>query len=170
MFIWFILFLSLNFNSFQQQKPDYNCVTFVKINNINVTLDRIESCTKLVRISKEFGYDDDETRVLISLSWSESSWREGVINKKTGCYGILQASPKYFCPNKKTDGCDEYKAGFAAWEEIKRLHPTKCLKTKLCHYKSGNICTNVAKKGALRVYYKQKSLSTAIKRGNRNNG
>lgn len=93
----------------------------------------------------------------VALAWSESNFIHKVTNKTSGCQGVLQVQPKYWCP--KDGPCDYMEAGFLALETYLKKH--KDHETALCHFKSGNTCTQVALKGARRTLNRARSLQRA---------
>jgi hypothetical protein len=107
--------------------------------------DRVRLCSVVATRAELRGLP---VEVIVELMWSESTW-SNVINEDSGCSGPLQASPRWWCPDRKRRGCDLVAAGFRAFEAYTAKHPD--LEDALCHYKSGNVCTPAARKGAREV-------------------
>jgi len=90
----------------------------------------------------------------IELAYGESRWKLGAVNPSSGCSGVMQVAPKFWCPRGTTDGCDLVDAGMVAWKHYWNKYskqgsdPVRAF----CHYKSGNRCTPLGLKQAKVTY------------------
>tara|TARA_Y100000310_G_scaffold194428_2_gene194405 strand:+ start:2268 stop:2705 length:438 start_codon:yes stop_codon:yes gene_type:complete len=82
----------------------------------------------------------------LELAWGESRFSPASINPRSGCSGILQAAPRWWCPNGKREGCDLLDAGLDALEAYLAKHKDE--EKALCHFKSGNVCNPVGLRGS----------------------
>lgn len=83
-------------------------------------------------------------RLAVTLAWSESRFQVGAVSP-VGAQGPLQVLPRYWCPGGRAEGCDLTMAGTMA---LRQLFDAHGLERGLCHYASGNVCTQQALKYA----------------------
>lgn len=93
------------------------------------------ACVDLVRRARAAGLGAEEALV-VELSFRESRWRPGARNKRTGCTGMLQASPRYWCPGGTAEGCDATEAGLRALATYLGQHP-KDRARAVCRFRGG---------------------------------
>ncbi|MBU1900923.1 transglycosylase SLT domain-containing protein [Patescibacteria group bacterium] len=111
-----------------------------------ITFARTTTC---IAVALEAQRQNVDPMLMVELAYSESGFNHEARNKVSGCIGPMQVKPRWACPNKVEEGCDLIEAGvssFIYWKKRK-----KTTEQMLCHYKSGNICTQTALKGAKRV-------------------
>lgn len=121
-------------------------------------LKRLAACTGLAVAAEERGLDVPLT---IELAWGESRFYTDAVNPRSGCSGILQAAPRWWCPQGKKKGCDLLKAGLDALAAYVSKHPDE--ETALCHFKSGNICQPLGLKGSKRTMTRVRKLRRRIR-------
>lgn len=121
--------------------------------------ERLRVCSIVARRAERRGLD---VPLVVELAWGESGFDLNSVNKGSGCSGVLQASPKYWCPGGKKEGCDLLEAGLDALDFLLKRYPTE--EKALCHYKSGNRCTKAALKGAKSTMRRTHKLRRRIKR------
>jgi len=129
------------------------------------------ACNALAWQSYWEGFD---VPIVVELAWSESRFLPKARNKMSGCSGILQASPKFWCPGGKREGCDLQAAGLRALRAYlaqQKVTPMLCgpgrkcrekVTQAICHFKSGNTCTPKGLRGAKLVVQKADKLRKAL--------
>jgi len=120
---------------------------------------RLAACNRLARSAEARGLD---VALTIELAWSESRFVPTAVNSTSGCSGILQAAPQFWCPGRTREGCDLQEAGLRALEHYLGRHKDE---TKaLCHFKSGNVCNPAGLNGAKTVMRKVRWLRERMQR------
>lgn len=103
--------------------------------------ERMPVCVELVERAEAAGEDPV---LVVSMAVEESSLNPDKVNPRTGAFGLLQAIPKWHCPNGKRKGCDPVEAGFTGMRKWRKRFPGMAGYHKdpafLCHYNSGNEC------------------------------
>lgn len=99
--------------------------------------------------------------LVVELSWAESGWEMFVTNTNSKCWGVLQVQPYFWCPQRNPVGCNPITAGLDAVTTYLKLHPKDPAKA-LCHYNSGNVCTNTAHRWAKTVVQRTKMLEAQM--------
>jgi len=103
-------------------------------------------CTKVAQAAQE---QDVDVSLIVALSWEESNWTMDARNLKSNCVGPLQVQPRYWCPDKKAEGCDLIQAGLKAYTTLLEIYRTP--EEAVCHYNAGNVCTSRSRYFARRV-------------------
>ena len=98
-------------------------------------------CLDVARAAREEGVPP---RLAVTLAWSESRHRADV-ESRVGAVGPMQVIPRYWCPSKRRQGCDLTRAGVRALRVLIDRHGAE---RGLCHYASGNVCTERARRYA----------------------
>jgi hypothetical protein len=117
--------------------------------------DNFETCVQIANEAFAQGVDPE---IAISTGWVESRFNDGLISSTGCCHGPLQINPIYFCPNRTVNGCDLVKNGVGALERYYHLYSELPYCTELydkdnynewleplCHYNSGNRCTDMSR-------------------------
>ena len=110
--------------------------------------DRISTCISVMDLAVEM---DAPPNLAAAVAWHESGFNASAVSK-AGARGPMQVLPKYWCPNKKLEGCDLLVEGIRALKVY--LAKYKDEKEALCHYNAGNKCTKQSR------YYARRVLST----------
>lgn len=121
--------------------------------------DRFDACNGLAWEADWMGLDVPLT---VELAWSESRFIPKAVNKTSGCSGILQAAPRFWCPNGKREGCDLQQAGLRALAHYLGRHKSE--EKAICHFKAGNVCTPLGLRQAKGVMYMTRLLRGELKR------
>lgn len=121
---------------------------------------RLDACNKLAWAAEQRKFDPS---LVVELAWGESRFITTSVNDVSGCSGILQAHPSYWCPEGRLEGCDLQAAGLDALAYYLKVHDDEL--RALCHFKSGNICTREAEKGAHRTLRRANRLREQLKGG-----
>ena len=102
---------------------------------------RLAACMEVVDVATELGV---EPALMVAIGYVESKFNARVVSS-AGAIGVLQIIPRWDCPGGKLKGCDQIRAGVNAIRKLVVKHGGN-LKLVLCHYNSGNVCTNLSKR------------------------
>lgn len=106
-----------------------------RVENLPDARERMGWCSVVAYAADHRGMD---TPLMVELAWAESGFTN-VLNRKSGCAGVLQAHPRWTCPNGRLEGCDTVQAGLDAWVYWMGRADHN-VELALCHYNSGNVC------------------------------
>ncbi len=120
---------------------------------------RLASCSTMAYGAEKRNLDVPLT---VELAWGESRFSPKAVNPHSGCSGILQAAPRWWCPDGKKEGCDLLKAGLWALESYLKKHKDE--EKALCHFKSGNVCNPVGLRGSKDTMRRVHKLRRRIRR------
>ncbi len=121
---------------------------------------RLAACSTMLRAAEKRGLD---AALTLELAWGESRFNTVAVNPRSGCSGILQAAPRWWCPGKKREGCDLLDAGLDAMKHYVSTNKGDEEKA-LCHFKSGNVCHPLGLEGAKKTMTRVHRLRKRLKR------
>ena len=107
--------------------------------------DRISVCVSVMEEADRQGVPPN---LSAAVAWHESKFNADAVSK-AGAVGPLQILPRYWCPLKKLKDCDLVVEGVSALKVYIEKYDN--YKKALCHYNSGNKCSNRSKTYARRV-------------------
>ncbi len=107
------------------------------------------TCTDVARKAVR---QDVDAVLAVAVAWSESRFDPQATSARAA-QGPMQVMPRYWCPERRAEGCDLAEAGVSALNHYLDRHE-KPLQA-LCHYNAGNVC------GPRGVRYARYVLSTA---------
>lgn len=114
-----------------------------------------EACVEVVAKADAEGMD---RHVAIAIGWVESRFTPDAVSSE-GAVGVMQVIPYWACPSRRKQGCDLVAAGVRAYLAWLRRYKEPSL--ALCHYNSGNVCTDRSRAYARRVLDLAKRLAAA---------
>lgn len=129
----FVMILSLIFTAFEPVHPACSLVAD-RLAALPDAPQRLLLCSSVANAAHQRGSD---VPMMIELAWAESGFTD-VVHPSSGCAGVLQAHPRWTCPEGRLEGCDTVEAGLDAWDYW--LTRKKDPEVALCHYNSGNVC------------------------------
>ena len=115
------------------------CIALFSLTGANETSEQIDTCTEIVEKSWAVGVDPIG---VVALGWHESRFNPSVVSSAKAV-GPLQVLPRWWCPNKKREGCDLVAAGLTAYRHY--VVDAKSFRDGICRYNSGKSCSVVKK-------------------------
>lgn len=122
------------------------------------TSERSETCMSIAVEATRTGHDPF---LFVAIAHEESRFTASAVSR-AGAVGPLQILPRYYCPNGRVEGCDVMRAGFHAFDRIRRRFPE--VAETLCHYNSGNRCNSRSRAYASRIMARRDRLKAAYEK------
>lgn len=104
-----------------------------------------EACVEVVEEAKEQRMD---VAIAMAMAWVESGFTPTAVSSE-GAVGTMQVIPRWACPNGRAQGCDFVDAGVRAYLAWLARYGDPSL--ALCHYNSGNRCSDRSRAYARKV-------------------